>query len=583
MGLSVLVVDDERDIRRVVRAALEPEEIDVVEACDGVEALARAHDSAPDVAVLDVHLPDMTGLHLLIELRKVRPGIQVIMLTAAGGEDDRVAALMGGADDYMVKPFSTRELVARIVAAGRRRSARVPLVLVHGELRIDTDVHEVTLEADVESPERIVTVRGVGYRFEPGAPSSGSGHGAQAGAQLSLDATVVFVGTTIRFASSAALELLAATDPGALVGRDVFDFVAPASTSTGTARLASERGGHWPRPEPMWILRTDGTKVLVELASMPVRWEGEHATQVTMWELAGDAAYLRDVVIGIRTEVVDAVVITDPERRIQSCSAGLLGGDDRERPEELDKEIRGGIRRGEFTVHYQPVVHLESTSCTGVEALVRWQHPTRGLLLPGAFIAAAERSGAIVELGELVLNTACRQAQLWRRAGHDVHLSVNLSARQLSDEHLPERLAGVMAVTSMPAGKLWLEVTETALVNDIVQARAVLREIDELGARISIDDFGTGWASLTYLREFPVRLLKIDGTFVQGLGESASDAAIVRSIISLGRELKLAVVAEGIETVEQRDQLLHLGCELGQGYLFGRPQPPEELDLSVAR
>ena len=111
----------------------------------------------------------------------------------------------------------------------------------------------------------------------------------------------------------------------------------------------------------------------------------------------------------------------------------------------------------------------------------------------------------------------------------------------------------------------------------------MLREIDELGARISIDDFDTGWASLTYLREFPVRLLKIDGTFVQGLGESANDAAIVRSIISLGRELKLAVVAEGIETVEQRDQLLHLGCELGQGYLFGRPQPPEELDLSVAR
>ena len=140
-----------------------------------------------------------------------------------------------------------------------------------------------------------------------------------------------------------------------------------------------------------------------------------------------------------------------------------------------------------------------------------------------------------------------------------------------------------MAVTSMPAGKLWLEVTETALVNDIVQARAVLREIDELGARISIDDFGTGWASLTYLREFPVGLLKIDGTFVQGLGESANDAAIVRSIIFLGRELELAVVAEGIETVEQRDQLHHLGCELGQGYLFGRPQPPEELDLSVAR
>ncbi len=217
----------------------------------------------------------------------------------------------------------------------------------------------------------------------------------------------------------------------------------------------------------------------------------------------------------------------------------------------------------------------------GIEALARWQHPTRGLLLPCAFIAAAERSGMILELGELVLNTACQQAQLWRREGHDLHLSVNVSARQLSDEHLAEQIAGVMAATSMPAGRLWLEVTETALVMDIVAAQTALREIDDLGARISIDDFGTGWASLTYLREFPIRQLKIDDTFVRGLGTISSDAAIVRSIVSLGCELELEVIAEGVETDEQRSHLLRLGCRLGQGYLFGRPLPPEALDLDL--
>lgn len=244
-----------------------------------------------------------------------------------------------------------------------------------------------------------------------------------------------------------------------------------------------------------------------------------------------------------------------------------------------EDEFRRAMRDGEFTVHYQPVVDLAESTVVGVEALVRWQHPTRGLLLPGAFLAAAERSGAIVEIGEYVLQAACRQAQLWRTAGHDLQVSVNLSARQLTDTRLPQRIAEVMTATSMPPGKLWLEVTETDLVQDVVQARAVLREIDGLGASISIDDFGTGWASLTYVHEFPVRQIKIDGSFVQGMGNTWTAPAIVRSIVSLGRDLGLGVVAEGIETEEQRSRLLQLGCRLGQGHLLGRPRPADALDL----
>jgi EAL domain-containing protein (putative c-di-GMP-specific phosphodiesterase class I) len=199
------------------------------------------------------------------------------------------------------------------------------------------------------------------------------------------------------------------------------------------------------------------------------------------------------------------------------------------------------------------------------------------LLLPDQFIEAAERSGLICELGEVVLKKACVQAQSWRAAGLELYLSVNVSAQQLAGGRLPARLVQIMTLTDMRPADLWIEITETALVEDLEEARAGLRQIDELGVHISIDDFGTGWASLTYLREFPVRALKIDLVFVHGLGTSSCDLAIVKSIISLGSELGLDVVAEGIETLDQRALLYQLGCEKGQGYLFGGPAPAQEL------
>jgi EAL domain-containing protein (putative c-di-GMP-specific phosphodiesterase class I) len=176
-----------------------------------------------------------------------------------------------------------------------------------------------------------------------------------------------------------------------------------------------------------------------------------------------------------------------------------------------------------------------------------------------------------------VFEKACIQAGVWRRAGLELFMSVNLSARQLADQRLASRLAEIMIRTEMVPAELSLEITETALVEDLGQARKGLREIHELGVNVSIDDFGTGWASLTYLREFPVHALKVDCLFVDGLSDRPRDLAIVKSIIGIGRELGLDVIAEGIETLDQRALLYQLGCERGQGYLFGRPVPAEEL------
>lgn len=251
-----------------------------------------------------------------------------------------------------------------------------------------------------------------------------------------------------------------------------------------------------------------------------------------------------------------------------------------------EQEIRNGIDDDQFVVYYQPVVDLVDGRIVKFEALVRWNHPQRGLLNPSAFIGVAEASDLIIEIGTLVLEEACRQTAEWQCAGADITLAVNISARELADPAIVERVRTTLAAAGMDPHSLWLEVTETALVEDLDQVTLRLGRLSGSGIGIAIDDFGTGWASLLYLRQFPVRELKIDRVFVSGVDNQASDAAITRSVLSLGGELDLFVTAEGVETEAQAERLRKLGCRFGQGYLYGRPTPastaPIERSVDVA-
>jgi PAS domain S-box-containing protein len=238
-----------------------------------------------------------------------------------------------------------------------------------------------------------------------------------------------------------------------------------------------------------------------------------------------------------------------------------------------DALMRHGLDEDQFEAHYQPVVELRGGRVVLVEALARWNHPTLGLLEPAAFLGAAERTGLIVQIGHRVLEKACAQVAIWRQEGWDLELSVNLSTRQVADPGLVERVIEVLETSGLDPASLWLEVTETALVEELETATEVLHRLVALGIRVSIDDFGTGWASLTYLQRFPVAAIKIDGSFVAGVASDPTDTAIVRSIVSLGAELDLVVVAEGIETSAQETAVRSLGCSIGQGYLYGRPIP----------
>ncbi|MBV9787578.1 MAG: EAL domain-containing protein [Chloroflexi bacterium] len=240
----------------------------------------------------------------------------------------------------------------------------------------------------------------------------------------------------------------------------------------------------------------------------------------------------------------------------------------------LETDLRHATERNEFTVVYQPVVDLVTGKTCEVEALVRWDHPRRGRVAPGEFIPLAEETGLIVQIGQLVLEQACRQIRDWHLlypSDEPLVLCVNLSARQFQHPHLVESIAATLARTDLDPRYLKLEITETMMMQDGEHNAAVMRDLKRLGIQLAIDDFGTGYCSLGYLKCFPVDTLKIDRSFIAGLGSSAEDTAIVRAVIAFAKALNLSVTGEGIETLAQLNQLKALECTRGQGYYFGRP------------
>jgi diguanylate cyclase (GGDEF)-like protein len=240
-------------------------------------------------------------------------------------------------------------------------------------------------------------------------------------------------------------------------------------------------------------------------------------------------------------------------------------------------ELRQAIDRGELVLHYQPKVDAHTGRPLGVEALVRWQHPENGLLAPADFIPLAERTGLIGPLTQSVLDAALRQCRHWRRAGHELAVAVNVSARSLLDLSFPDQVADLLARWEVPARLLAVEITESTIMADPTHAQEILGRLNVMGVQVAIDDFGTGFSSMAHLKTLPVQELKVDRSFVSQMTRSTSDAVIVRSTIDLGRNLGLRVVAEGVEDAETLRELDALGCDAVQGYYISRPVPADDL------
>ena len=247
----------------------------------------------------------------------------------------------------------------------------------------------------------------------------------------------------------------------------------------------------------------------------------------------------------------------------------------------IESGLRQALGNGELILYYQPKFEIGSDRIVGAEALVRWVHPTRGIVPPGEFIPLAESTGLIVQVGEWVLEQACAQAAIWQRAGvPPLRLAVNVSAREFTAS-LPERVADTLARYQLDPSWLELEITESTLMHDFERVTGIMDHVNQLGVALSLDDFGTGYSSLSYLKRFPIDTLKIDRSFTTGIPADGSDCAIAGTIISMARQLGLRVIAEGVETVEQLDFLRDAGCDEVQGYLYSKPLPAFEFERSL--
>ena len=247
---------------------------------------------------------------------------------------------------------------------------------------------------------------------------------------------------------------------------------------------------------------------------------------------------------------------------------------------ELETALRDALEFGQFRLRYQPIHSLADGRVAEVEALLRWDRPGHGLLMPASFIAVAEESGLIVPIGQWVLQEASRQALAWnqdRAAKAPLVVSVNLSARQFDDANLVRSIGQILEQTGLQPAALKLEITESAAIRHVDSTVLKMQELKALGVQIAIDDFGTGYSSLNYVKRFPVDALKIDRSFIEGLGENLLDTAIVQSVVALAKNLQLSVVGEGVESNAQAVHLRDIGCQRAQGFLFAHPESPETI------
>jgi len=340
-------------------------------------------------------------------------------------------------------------------------------------------------------------------------------------------------------------------DTAARLGGDEFAVLLEDADLTGAARVAERI--RVALGTPFWVL---GQEVYISASiGIAIRRDGDEAGEL-----------LRNADVAMYTAKSKGKACFEIfEPAMHDVVVARLG---------MEAELRRALERGEFVVHYQPIVKLETGEIIGAEALVRWQHPTRGLVPPLEFIPLAEETGLIIPLGGWILRQACRQLAEWQKlrgGGDPFVMNVNLSSRQLMRDVIADEVAAAVDESGIRASWLVLEVTETVLMADPVAAAVALKHIRDLGVRVALDDFGSGYSSLSHLRRFPIDIVKIDKSFVDDVARDGVESAIARGIIDLGRAMSIQTVAEGIEANDQAEMLRSLGCDLGQGYFFARP------------
>jgi diguanylate cyclase (GGDEF)-like protein len=542
-----MIVDDDAFSRTIVSKKV-AKLSQVVEAEDGLEALSRMQTTSFDLAIIDLEMPNFNGLDLIKCLRG-HPTLKHIPIIVLTGNETRSAlesALAAGATSFLLKPlnwsafgehirhvlhlaYRAGHLATHDSLTGLPNRALLNERLEHALTRVRRDEVAAVHMLDLDHFKTVNDTLGhpVGDRL-------------------------------LQTVAERLRPLLRETDTIARMGGDEFTIVqvgiSGAEDAMALAQRIIETVG-----EPYEI---GGHQVVIG-TSLGIAMAPSDGTSVDQLMRNADLALYRAKGSG---RGIHCFFTPEMDAQMQARRA-------------LETDLRKALAARQFELHYQPVFNLLSNAIVGFEALIRWRHPERGMILPGSFIPLAEEIGLIVPIGEWVIREACRTAATWPG---ELQVAVNISPAQLRQQGLVQAVRGALAASGLPASRLELEITETALLADGEATLAMLHQLRALGVRIANDDFGTGYSSLSHLRNFPFDKIKIDRSFVESITESAGSLNIVRAVAALANGLGIAATAEGVETQQQADSVRSEGCTEMQGYLTGAPLPAEAIEDLLA-
>ena len=550
---EVLLVEDNRIDAQLIRRLLRRVSVSyyrITHVRTLNDAVLSAEELTPDVILADLNLPDSRGTHTVASLQTAYPEIPLVIVSAWEDEAISLRSVAAGAQDYLVK--------GHIDGANLHRVIRYAIERKRTELEL---VRLAQFDQLTGLPNRSLLRERVNHAL---ARAMRSGAGV---ATLILDMDRFKeindslgheLGDKLLVEASKRIRAnVRDQDTVARLGGDEFAVVLEGVNEAKEVLPVIERIVNSLREVNM----VDGHEVMTS-TSVGIAMYPENGNDLSELLRAADLAMYQAKSTGgsCYRFFADAM-----QEEAQSRRA-------------LEWSLRNAVENEEFELFYQPQVCLRTGGVIGVEALMRWSHPTRGLLTPLHFIAGLEEFGLINEVGEWVLRTACEQIQRWHSMElKPMRIGVNVSAQQFEDPMLIDKIRMALAESKIAPEFLELELTESCLMRDPAQAGALLREIRDVGVRIAIDDFGTGYSSLTYLNEFPLNALKIDKSFVQSVESNDRGGPISNMIIGLGQNLGLEVIAEGVETESQLQYMQEHGCDIVQGYLYARPESPADL------
>jgi diguanylate cyclase (GGDEF)-like protein len=562
----VMMVDDEPLMTELIQTHLEDAGYAHFVACnEPLEALKLMQRRRPGLVLLDLMMPELDGFAILAAMRadEALRYTPVIVLTAAADARTKLRALELGATEFLAKPVDPSELVLRV---------RNTLAFKLYQDRLATI-----------DPVTGLSNRHTFSQYLEGVLVRAGARRAMVGL-LHIDCDFKQAREALGPSAADAIARCIARRLNAALGHLGESAVGAAALDhSGVARLGEQEFAVLLRP----LEHADGAaslaKDLLHRLAEPIDVDGH---QIVIAPAVGIALYPTDGQ-QVHSLQKSADLAAAKARRQGKGSLAFFSAELDARSMErltLTQQLRRGLERGEFRLHYQPKLDLHTGAVIGAEALIRWQHPERGLLYPGTFIGLAEESGLIVELGDWVVAEACAQSARWRQGGlGDMKIAVNVSKLQFDGGHVLAVLREQVARHGLQPGQLVVEITESLLVSDADAALDLLAQIQALGVHLSIDDFGTGYSSLSYLKRFPVDELKIDRSFIVDIPARPEDLAIVRTVVALGHSLGMTVVAEGVEQPTQLAALRDAGCDHYQGFLFSPAVPPDEFaDLARA-